>query len=191
MKKIILASQSPRRKQILEILGLTFEIYPSNLDEIVDPHLTPRKQVEELSKQKAKVVAQKFNNAIILAADTMVALDGEVFGKPKNEDEAFSMLKRLSGRVHSVVTGFTLLDTESKKLVTKSTVTKLWFRTLSNEEIKSFIIKEKPYDKAGAYAIHELASIFVKKIEGDYFGAVGLSAYQIVKELKKFGIEVL
>lgn len=190
-KKLILASQSPRRKQLLELIGLQFVISPSGIDELLDATLTPREQVEVLSQQKASAVAPKFNNAIILAADTMVALDGEVFGKPKDEKDAIQMLKKFSGKSHSVVTGFTIIDTATKKKVTKSTETKIWFRKVSTDEIIRYVQKEKPFDKAGAYAIHELAAIFVEKIEGDYTGAVGLSIYQVVKELKKFGIEVL
>jgi len=191
MKKIILASASPRRKQLLEQIGVKFEICPSNIEEILDPRLSPRKQVEVLSVQKAKKVAQEYSDAIILSADTMVSFDGEVFGKPKDAEDATVMLNKLSGKVHSVVTGFTLLDTKTLKTVTGSTETKLWFRKISKEEIKNFIIREKPYDKAGAYAVHELASIFVEKIEGDFFGAVGLSVFLVAKELKKFGIKVL
>jgi septum formation protein len=191
MKKFILASQSPRRKQLLEQIGLEFEVCPSDIDEVLDPTLSPREQVESLSRQKAMAVAPKFQNAVILSADTMVDLDGVVYGKPKDKEDAEKMLKKFSGREHSIVTGFTLLDTETKKIITKSTETKLWFRKLSTDEIKSFIKKEKPFDKAGAYAVHELASIFVEKVEGDFFGAVGLSVYLVAKELKKFGISVL
>jgi len=191
MKKLILASSSPRRKQLLEQIGLNFEIHPSNIDEILDSRLSPREQVESLSKQKAFAIAAKFNNAIILAADTMVELDGKVYGKPKDAKEAQMMLKMLSGIAHSILTGFTIYDTETKKRVTKSTETKIWFRKISQEEITSYIEREKPFDKAGGYAIHELAAIFVEKVEGDFFGGVGLSVYLLAKELKKFGIEVL
>ncbi len=101
------------------------------------------------------------------------------------------MLKKFSGGTHSIVTGFTLVDSDTKKTVTKSTETKIWFRKILSAEIESFLDKEKPYDKAGAYAIHELASVFVEKVEGDFFGAVGLSVYLVSKELKNFGISVL
>lgn len=191
MKKLILASQSPRRKQLLEQIGLKFEVYPSNIEEFLDPLLSPREQVEALSIQKAITVAQKFADAIILSADTMVSFEGTLFGKPKDAKDAYTMLKKLSGNMHSVVTGFTIVDTKSAKKVTGSTETKLWFRTITNQEINNFITKEKPYDKAGAYAIHELGTIFVEKIEGDFFGAVGLSVFLVAQELKKFGVKVL
>jgi septum formation protein len=191
MKKLILASASPRRKQLLEQLNLKFTIYPSEIDEVITPDLPPRKQVELLSKQKAQAVAPKFKNAIILSADTMVAVGNQVIGKPKDEDDAKRMLKKFSGTQHSIVTGFTLLDTETKKIVTNSTETKIWFRKMTDTEIASFVKKEKPIDKAGAYAIHELAAVFIEKIEGDYTGAIGLSVFLLAEELKKFGIKVL
>lgn len=191
MKKLILASQSPRRRQLLEQVGIVFDVFPSDIEEILKPGLTPLEQVEELSKQKAKAAGKKFTNAIILAADTMVVLGNEMLGKPKDAKDAKAMLQKLSGTTHSIVTGFTLMDTDTHELATKSTDTKIWFREISDEEIERFIEREKPFDKAGAYAIHELAAIFVKRIEGDYPGAVGLPIYTLAKELKKFGIAVL
>ncbi|MGI8420635.1 MAG: Maf family protein [Candidatus Levyibacteriota bacterium] len=191
MKKLILASASPRRKRLLEQIGLKFQTDPSNIDEIVDPAFHPLEQVESFSLQKAQAVAPKYNSALILAADSMVAINGEVLGKPKDKEDATRMLRRLSGTQHSIVTGFTLIDTETKKSVTRSVETKVWFKKLSSEEIEAYITKEKPFDKAGAYGIQELAAIFVEKIEGDYFGAVGLPLFALVEELKKFGIQVL
>jgi len=188
---IILASSSPRRKQLLEQIGLTFEVHSSDIEEILDKTLKPRQQVESLSKQKADAVAKKFKNAVIIAADTMVALDGEVYGKPKDKADAMHMLKKFSGQKHSIVTGFTIIDKATGKEVTRSTETIVWFKELSQDEIEQYIEREKPFDKAGAYAIHELASVFVEKVEGDFFGGVGLSVYLVTKELKKFGINIL
>src|SRR5579862_197942 len=131
MKKLILASASPRRRQILKQLGLDFTVYPSNIEENLNPGLSPKKQVEDLSRQKAKAIAPKFSNAIILAADTMVAFDNEVIGKPKDETDAIQMLKKLSGTQHAIVTGFSVLDTQTKKIVTQSTETKVWFRKMT------------------------------------------------------------
>ncbi|HSW97529.1 MAG TPA: Maf family protein [Candidatus Saccharimonadales bacterium] len=191
MKKIILASSSPRRKHLLEQLGLQFTVFPSEIEEKLDPNLQPIEQVEVLSLQKAKAVAVKFPEAIIIAADTMVAFGNEVIGKPKNESDAIKMLKNFSGNHHVIVTGFSILDAETKKTVTRSTETKVWFREMTSKEITSYVRKEKPYDKAGAYAIHEFAGVFIKKIEGDCNGGTGLSIYLLAKELKKFGIDVL
>ena len=191
MKQLILASSSPRRKQLLEMLGLSFEVYPSNIEELVNPKLAPIHQVEVLSQQKAQAVGLKFKNALIIAADTMVALENEVIGKPVDEKDAVRILRKLSGTQHSILTGFTILDTETKKSITRSTETKVWFRKISSSEIDAYIKREQPFDKAGGYAIHELAAVFIEKIEGDDSGATGLSVFLVAKELKKFGIEVL
>ena len=191
MKRLILASASPRRKKILEMLGLEFTVFPSKIQEKITPGLSPREQVEALSQQKAKAVSSEFKNAIILSADTMVAVGSDVIGKPKDLENAKRMLQKFSGKEHLIVTGFTLLDTQTKKMVTKSTETKIWFRKMTAKEISAFVEKEKPLDKAGAYAIHELAAVFIEKIEGDYMGAIGVSVFLLAKELKRFGIEVL
>lgn len=191
MKRIILASQSPRRKQLLKQIGLQFDVIVSGVDEKLNPRFKPRKQAEVLSLQKAQSIAEKLKNGLVIGADTIVCVDNDVIGKPKDESDAKRMLKKLSGRTHSVITGFTLIDTESKKHITKSVETKLWFRKLNDRDIQSFIKKEKPFDKAGAYAIQELAAIFVVRIEGDYFNIVGLPLYELAKQLRKFGISVL
>ena len=175
------------------MLGLTFEVIPSNIDEELDPKLSPRQQVESLSKQKAEAVALqvKNKNVLIIAADTMVALGNELIGKPQDEKDAKRILTKLGGTQHVVVTGFTLLDTETNKSVTRSTETKIWFRKISSSEMDAYIKREQPFDKAGGYAIHELAAIFMEKIEGDDSGVTGLSVFLLAKELKKFGISVL
>jgi septum formation protein len=191
MKKIILASASPSRKQLLKQIGLIFIVVPSDVDEVVDSRLTPREQVEVFSLQKAQAVAQKYTNALILAADSMVSLDDEIMGKPKDAQDAVRMLQKLSGRCHSFVTGFTLLDAETNNMVMDSIEAKVWFRELTAEEITRYVQRAKPFDKAGAYGRQDLAAIFVEKFEGDYSGALGLSLFQVAKALKQFGVEVL
>jgi septum formation protein len=191
MKKIVLASTSPRRKQLLKQLGIDFTIVASNVEEKLNPRLKPKHQVEELALQKAKAVADKFEDAIIIGADTLVAFNDEVIGKPKDVQDAKRMLKKLRGRQHAIVTGFALIDTATGRTILKSIETKVWFRKISPEEIAAYIKKEKPLDKAGAYAIQDLGSLFVEKIEGDYFGAVGLPLFLLGKELKKLGVNLL
>ena len=191
VRKIILASTSPRRKQLLKQLGLNFEIVPSDVEEKLNPRLGPRNQVEQLALQKAEAVADQFEDAIIIGADTMVVLNNEVIGKPKDTQDAKRMLKKLRGRQHSIVTGFVLIDTLQRRTIIKSVEIKVWFRKISPQEIANYIDRDKPFDKAGAYAIQDLGSIFVEKIEGDYFGAVGLPLYTLAKELNKLGVEVL
>jgi septum formation protein len=158
---------------------------------VVDSRLTPREQVEVFSLQKAQAVAQKYTNALILAADSMVSLDDEIMGKPKDAQDAVRMLQKLSGRCHSFVTGFTLLDAETNNMVMDSIEAKVWFRELTAEEITRYVQRAKPFDKAGAYGRQDLAAIFVEKFEGDYSGALGLSLFQVAKALKQFGVEVL
>ena len=191
MKTIILASSSPRRKQLLKQLGLDFKVIPSEIEEKLNPRLQPRKQVEVLSEQKAREVAAKAKNAIVIGVDTMVSYNNDVIGKPKDEKDAKRILKKLSGKQQSVITAFTIIDTTTKKTVTKSVETKVWFRRISESEIRSYVAKEKPYDKAGAYGMQTLGAVFVEKIEGDFLGAVGLPLFTLAKELKKFGVNVL
>jgi septum formation protein len=191
MKKIILASASPRRKQLLKQIGLRFEIVVSNVDEVLDKRLTPRKQVELLSAQKAKSVAAQFKNAIVIGADSMIVIDGKIIGKPKNKEHAGLILRKLSGKMHHGMTGFTVIDTASGKTVTKSVVTKIWFKNLTDREIESYIEKEKPYDLAGSYGIGKLGAVLAEKVEGDFYNVVGLPLFTIAKELKKFKVEIL
>jgi septum formation protein len=191
MKKIILASSSPRRKQILKQIGLDFEIVVSRVEEKLNPRLKPENQPSYLSRLKAEEIASRVNDAIVIGADSMVLLGNRVIGKPKNKNDAKRMLKDFSGTKHSIITGFTIIDSSTDKSVTKSVETKVWFKKLSIAEIESYLAKEKFIDKAGAYAIQGIASTFVKKIDGDYFGAVGLPVYELSKELKKFGVKIL
>ncbi len=191
MKKIILASTSPRRKRLMKQLGIEFTIIPSKVIEKFNPRLKPRRQAEELSLQKAEAVAGNYPDAIIIGADTLVALEDEVLGKPKDEKEAKRMLKKLSGTTHKVITGITIIDSSSRKTITKSVETSVTFRTLYPPEIASYIQTDKPFDKAGSYAIQDKGALFIERIEGDYFGTVGLPLFLLAKELKKLGISIL
>ena len=171
---------------------MEFDVLASNIDEKLNPRLKPLKQVEVLSQQKAQAVSEMIeNDAVILAADSMVVAGDEIMGKPKDDKDAKRMLKKLSNTTHSIVTGFTLLDTKTRKSVTKSVETKVWFKKLSTQEIRSYLQLGKHKDKAGSYGIQEVSAIFVEKIEGDYPSAVGLPLFALAKELKKFGITVL
>ena len=190
MRKIILASTSPRRKRLLKQLGLDFTIVPSHVIEIMNPRFQPQRQAEELSLQKAQAVADKFDDAIIIGSDTLIAFGDEVIGKPKDEKQAKMLLKKFSGHTHKIITGLTIIDTAQKKTITKSVETTVTFRTLYPNEIASYIQKAKPFDKAGAYALQDLGAVFIEKIEGDYFSAVGLPLFLLAKELKKLGVDV-
>lgn len=191
MKPIILASASPRRKDLLKQIGINFEIDPSNYQEERNLNLEPHELAKYLSLQKAKDVAARHKNSIIIAADTFVVFEGKVIGKPSSKEEAREMLSKMSGKLHSVVTGFTIIDTGTNKIVSKAVETKIYFKNLNEEEINSYVDSKEPMDKAGAYAIQGLGGILIDKIEGDYYNVVGLPLAVLVEELKNFGIKVL
>jgi septum formation protein len=188
MKKLVLASTSPRRKEILEMVGFSFRTTKSNVIEKFNPRLSPRGQAESLSQQKAEAVAERYKDAIIIASDTVVAIDNESIGKPEDVADAKRLLRKLHGRIHSVYTAFTIIDIATKKTVTKSVQTKVSIRKMTPREIDWYVASGEPMDKAGAYAIQGRGAIFIEKIEGDYFNVVGLPIASLIEELKKFGI---
>ena len=188
---IILASGSPRRRELLEQVGLKdFEILSPDVDESVEPGLSPAGMVEALSRRKAEAAAVKAGpEDLIIAADTVVALDGAVLGKPKDEAEAFSMLSALSGREHRVYTGVTVL--RGGRAVTEHEETAVAFREVSPEEIRGYIATGEPMDKAGAYGIQGRGALLVGGIRGDYCNVVGLPVFRLGRILREFGIELL
>ncbi len=191
MKTIILASASPRRKELLEKLGLKFEVEPSNYEEKISSELQPHELAKSLSLEKAKLVAKNRSNALVIAADTFIVCEGKILGKPQTETEAQKMLGAISGRQHSVITGFTIIDTESKKTLSKSVETKVYIKILTSNEIDDYVKSKEPLDKAGAYAIQGLGSVFVERIEGDYHNVIGLPLSALAESLKEFGVNVL
>lgn len=191
MKKIILASSSPRRSDLLKQIGLEFEVDPSDYEEDMSLKMNPKELVEFLSLGKAKDVAGRHKDSIIISADTIVAVDDEIFGKPKTPERAKYMLQKLSDRAHSVITGFTIIDTETDKQISKSVETKVYFKNIPEEEIDAYIASGEPLDKGGSYAIQGIAALFVEKIEGDYFNIVGLPILALFTELKNFGVKIL
>ena len=190
MRKIILASSSPRRKNLLEQIGLNFKIDPSSYQEDMSLKIDPRKLAEYLSQGKAKSVAQRHKDSIIIAADTFCVLGKEVLGKPKTKENAKIMLQKLSGKVHSVITGFTIIDTKTNKQISKSVETKVYFKHIPEQEIDAYIASGEPLEFAGGYAIQHLGGLFVEKMEGDYFNIVGLPILPLTIELKKFDINI-
>lgn len=173
MDRIILASQSPRRRELLTQMGLLFEILPSDNEEILDMTLSPEDAIAELSKQKAMDVWERSApDAVVIAADTMVISGDEIMGKPQNADDAFRMLKKLSGSTHQVITAVTLIKADASD--TRVSVTDVTFRSLSDSEILRYIDSGEPMDKAGAYGIQEKGAVLVSRIEGDFYGVMGL-----------------
>jgi septum formation protein len=191
MKRIVLASASPRRKELLEQIGLQFEVEPSNYDEEITFASEPHEMAKKLSLGKARAAARKHRNALIIAADTFVVLGDRAFGKPHTSSEAREMLRALNGKEHSVITGFTILDAETGKVLSKSVETKVHVRKLTLKEIDSYVRSKEPLDKAGGYAIQGLGAVVVEKIEGDYCNVVGLPLSALAETLREFGVNVL
>ena len=187
MKKFIVASASPRRKEILGNAGYTFEVIPSDADESVDGEFSPCEAVKLLAFKKAQSVAEKYPQAVVFGCDTVVVSDGVILGKPKDKADAFSTLKRLSGKTHEVITGVCI--TENGRSESFYEVTRVTFYPLSDETIESYIDTNEAYDKAGSYGIQGFGSVFVEKIEGDYFSVVGLPISKTARLLAKFGVE--
>jgi septum formation protein len=191
MKKIILASSSPRRKELLEKAGLQFEVEPADYAENLDCGLEPHELVKKLSIEKARIVAKNNPGAIIIAADTIGVLKGKIIGKPRDEAEARRILRRLSGKSHLVITGFTILDAEMDKAVTRTADTQVYFHKLTGSEIDAYIRTGEPMDKAGAYGIQGLGAALVDHIDGDYDNVVGLPVAALMESLKELGISKL
>jgi septum formation protein len=190
-RKIILASASPRRKELLESIGLNFKVVKSHYDEKFNPRLGPKSQAEFLSKEKGRVVAEKYPDALVISADEIVAIGHEMLGKAKDAREAKSMLLKLQGKCHQVITAFTIIDGIKKKTVTKSETTNVYFKKLTRNEIDAFLKHVDVLDFAGAYTIRGKGALLIEKIEGDYNTIVGLPLFSLVKELKRFGINIL
>ena len=188
---LILASNSPRRRELLERIGVTdFKVAAPNVDETVEDRLSPAETVEQLSLRKARAAAKKAGpDGLVIAADTVVALDGAVLGKPRGEAEAFAMLTSLSGREHHVYTGVTVI--QGDRAVTEHEETAVTFRELEPDEIWGYIATGEPMDKAGAYGIQGIGALLVSGIRGDYCNVVGLPVYRLGRILAGFGVEPL
>lgn len=186
MKKIILASNSPRRKQLLTEAGIEFEtVSPSDEENILNKPFS-YDLVEKTAMQKClSVKSQVTEPAVIISADTVVIIDNIITGKPKDFDEAFGMLKKLRGITHKVVTAVCIADTQSNRTSVKSETSEVTFKPLNDEQIKNYIYNFKPYDKAGAYGIQELSEDFISEIKGDYNNIVGLPVSLLKSMLKE------
>lgn len=189
-KPIVLASSSPRRRELLEKTGLEFIVDAAEINEDHGRAMKPADLARAISLEKAKMVAARHPCSIIIAADTLGVLGGRLLGKPCDGNGARDMLKTMSGRCHSVVTGFTILDSDSRQVITRTVETKVYFRKLDDEEIEAYVRTGEPLDKAGAYAIQGQGALLVEKIEGDYYNVVGLPLRALVRELKKFGVKL-
>lgn len=191
LKSLILASASPRRQELLNQIGLKFITDPSDVDEDLPITSDFGNLAAELALRKASAVRVKYENGIILGADTIVVLDNEIFGKPADRNCAREMLSRLSGCWHSVFTGVALVDAAAGYSINQFEESRVKFKNLTESEIQNYIDSGEPMDKAGAYGIQGKGALFVEKICGDYYNIVGLPLFRLNNMLKSFGINLL
>ena len=182
--EIILASASPRRKEILQNTKLKFEIQKSDIEEVILENESPERMVVRLAYEKAYDVAQKNKDKLVIGADTIVALDNEVLGKPKDKEEAYQMIKKLSNKTHKVITGISLINISHGMVVNDYVVSLVTFKDLSEDSIKDYINTNESLDKAGAYGIQGYGALLVDNIQGDYFNIVGLPISKLSDLLK-------
>ncbi|MBP3938802.1 MAG: septum formation inhibitor Maf [Clostridia bacterium] len=186
MAEIILASASPRRKELLETAGISFTVKVADVEEVIEKNMSADKVVMSLALQKASAVAKDNPDAVVIGADTVVVLDGEILGKPKSEENAVELLMMLSGRVHTVYTGVAIIKGEKVKNFCEAT--QVEFYPLEKEEIEAYVATKEPMDKAGAYGIQGRGCVLIKKINGDYFNVVGLPVSAVYRELRDFNV---
>lgn len=190
MPRIYLASSSPRRREILDLIRLPHTVLTIDVDESLPPGMTAPEQVEALSRRKAEYAAGRLSDGVVIAADTVVVLDGEVLGKPEDEDMAMDMLERLQGRIHEVFTGTTVWDIAGGRTFTGHGHTYVEMRAAGRDELLRYIATGEPKDKAGAYGIQGLGSVFIAGIRGCYFNVMGLPVYKLTRMLKELDIDV-
>ena len=190
MKKIILASTSPRRHNLLQQIGLKFEIVPSKYEEDMTLKLPPHELAMVLARGKASEVAERRKSGIIIGVDTFVALNKEVIGKPHNKVNAKKMLEKISNKILDVYSGVAIIDAKTKKEIIDYEITKVKIRKISSLEIKKYIDTKEPLDKAGAFGMQGLGAIFVAKVDGCYSNVVGLPLHNLAKNLAKIGVDV-
>jgi len=189
-QKIILASTSPRRQELAQTMGLEFEIEASNYEEDMTRKMRPKEMVMEFSNGKASDVAKKHKEGVVIGVDTIVVFNGKKIGKPKNDELAFKMLKSFSGKKQYVYSGVCLIDCKTGKKIQDYEITEVYFKKLTDFEIKSYIRTGEHVDKAGALAVQGLGSIFIEKVKGSYTNIVGFPTGCLYKNLKKLGVNI-
>jgi len=191
--QLVLASASPRRRELLQQIGLKFQVIPSRADEHILEGETPEEHVIRLSLDKATEVANRENisGRWFIGSDTIVLCDHQILGKPRDKTHATAMLKQLSGREHQVLSGYAIIDRETKQQRVEAVSTKVWFRQLTDDEIARYIATGEPADKAGSYAIQGLGICFVARIEGSYTNVVGLPLCKLTGAMKQLGVPLI
>jgi septum formation protein len=190
VKAVILASNSPRRKELLRQIGLACSVDPADVDEQVLPDEPPERYAVRVALDKARVAAARARVGLIIAADTIVVLDDKILGKPSDAADATRTLMKLSGRMHTVITGLAVMDAATGKALTRASTTRVWFRALTPREISAYVSTGEPLDKAGAYGIQQRGALLVDKIEGCYFNVVGLPLSLLGELLLAFGVDM-
>jgi len=191
LKKIILASQSPRRKMLLRLFDIEFQCHPADIDEQFRLGEDPRDAVRRIAQSKAEYVSKMLGHDLIIGVDTVVVCDGKVMGKPRDEEDAYQKLSTLRGRQHEVITAICIKDAESGIVEIQDEITKVYLRYISDQEIRAYIATGEPMDKAGAYAIQGTGAVFIEKIEGCYFNVVGLPLKNLYLMLQRQDINLL
>ena len=181
--RLVLASQSPRRKELLSILGIPFDVIPSSIDETPMPGEDPKSFVVRVARDKGMEVASRMEQSLVLSADTIVTIDGEILNKPEDERDAVRMLRMLSGRVHEVYTAVCLINQVKRETLEGLDRTQVWFDVMTDEQIHDYIKRENVMDKAGAYAIQGYAGVYIPRIDGNYFNVMGLPLPLVCKLL--------
>jgi septum formation protein len=187
-RRLILASASPRREEMLRLLGLHFSILHSNVDETPGTGESPKHYALRLSETKARAVAGMRPGHWVLGADTIVTIDGELLGKPQTPDEARGMIRKLSGREHTVITAFTLVNSERTEVIRRAVASQVRFKNVPDDEVEWYVGTDEPYDKAGGYAVQGKASFLISEIHGSWTNVVGLPLCEVVEALKELGL---
>lgn len=182
-QSLILASKSPRRKELLQDCGFAFRIISCDCDEVFDKNIPVEKAIEQIAYQKANAVWKAFPDQLVLGCDTMVILNKEPLGKPKNREDAYRMLKQLSGQTHHVISAVAILGNDVH--IVFHDITEVTFYDIDDELLNQYLDSDEPYDKAGAYGIQGRGKLFVKEIHGDYYNVMGLPIAKVYQELKK------
>ena len=184
--KVILASGSPRRKSLFELMGFEFEVITSDVDEKEEEYIYPEVKVLELSYKKAAKVAENVKEGIVVGADTIVVLDDNVLEKPEDNQQAKKMLRTLSGRTHTVYTGFSILQKPEGRCVSEYSKTEVSFRDLKDDEIDAYIATKSPFDKAGGYGIQDFGALFVNKVDGCFYNVMGFPVTKFYSTMRQF-----
>jgi septum formation protein len=185
-RKLILASSSPRRKSLFQLAGFEFDVIDSNYDENNEVYTIPEIQALELAQKKAMKVAESISDGIVVGADTIVVLDNEIIGKPEDANHAKAMLKKLSGKTHTVYTGYAILEKPGLQYVNEYDKTKVTFRDLTDKEIEDYVNTGSPLDKAGAYGIQDQGAVFVTKVDGCFYNVMGFPISHFYVSLRDF-----